>query len=104
MTAVKELLTKQPFYRLTNAGKDAQRYNKPQRVDQMRWQERPMMGSVMTQTDFLEEFYPFSQRVTSDFYFPEFYSYTKETDDDGNMDMSQVKVDMTQAVLVKPAD
>ena len=27
-----------------------------------------------------------------------------ETDDDGNMDMSQVKVDMTQAVLVKPAD
>ena len=27
-----------------------------------------------------------------------------ETDDDGNMDMSQVKVDMTQAILVKPAD
>lgn len=81
--AVKDLLTKKPFYRLTNSGKDAQAYNKPMLVDQMKWHERPQVGSVMTQTDFLEEFYPFSQRVMSDFYFPEFYNYTTEMSDDG---------------------
>lgn len=81
--AVKDLLTKQPFYRLQNGGKDAQKYNKPMYVDNMKYTERSLIGSVMTQADYLEEFYPFSHRVMSDFYFPEFYNYTEYVDDDG---------------------
>lgn len=81
--AVKDLLTKQPFYRLTNGGKDAQKYNQPMLVDNMKYTERPKWGSVMTQTDYLEEYYPFSHRVMSDFYFPEFYNYTTKTNEDG---------------------
>lgn len=81
--AVKELLTKQPFYRLVNGGREAQNYNKPQYVDNMKYTERRLMGSIMTQTDYLEEFYPFSHRVMSDFYFPEFYNYSTEVNDDG---------------------
>ena len=81
--AVRELLTKQPFYRLANGGREAQQYNKPQYVDQMKYTERRLMGSIMTQTDYLEEFYPFSHRVMSDFYFPEFYNYSTEVNDDG---------------------
>ena len=80
---VRDLLTKQPFYRLVNSGKDAQQYNKPICVDQMQYHERNLMGSIMTQADYLEEFYPFSHRVMSDFYFPEFYNYTTETNDKG---------------------
>jgi len=81
--AVRDLLTKQPFYRLTNGGREAQKYNKPTYVDQMKYAERKLMGSVMTQADYLEEFYPFSHRVMSDFYFPEFYNYTTEKNDKG---------------------
>lgn len=81
--AVKDLLTKQPFYRLSNGGKDAQKYNKQMLVGSMKYTERPKWGSVMTQTDYLEEYYPFSHRVMSDFYFPEFYNYTVKTDEDG---------------------
>ena len=80
--AVRELLTKQPFYRLVNGGREAQTYNKPQYVDQMKYTERRLMGSIMTQTDYLEEYYPFSHRVMSDFYFPEFYNYSKEVDEE----------------------
>ena len=72
--AVKDLLTKQPFYRLTNGGREAQTYNKPIYVQDMKYTERKLMGSMMTQADYLEEFYPFSHRVMSDFYFPEFYN------------------------------
>ena len=79
--AVRELLTKQPFYRLVNGGREAQTYNKPQYVDQMKYTERRLMGSIMTQTDYLEEYYPFSHRVMSDFYFPEFYNYSKEVNE-----------------------
>ena len=81
--AVKDLLTKQPFYRLTNGGREAQTYNKPIYVNDMKYTERKLMGSMMTQADYLEEFYPFSHRVMSDFYFPEFYNYSTETGDDG---------------------
>lgn len=80
---VKELLTKKPFYRLQNGGKESQVYNKPMFVDDMKYTERKMMGSVMTQTDYLEEYYPYSHRVMSNFYFPEFYNYTTEMGDDG---------------------
>lgn len=82
--AVRDLLTKQPFYRLTNGGREAQKYNKPVYIDKMLYTERKMMGSIMTQADYVEEFYPFSHRVMSDFYFPEFYNYSTEVDDDGN--------------------
>lgn len=81
--AVRELLVKQPFYRLVNGGRESQKYNKPMFVDKMKYVERPLSGSVMTQADYLEEFYPFSHRVMSDFYFPEFYNYSTETNDDG---------------------
>ena len=81
--AVKDILTKQPFYRLTNGGREAQQYNKPMYVDQMKYTERRLTGSIMTQADYLEEFYPFSHRVMSDFYFPEFYNYTEYEDENG---------------------
>lgn len=81
--AVKDLLTKKPFYRLANGGREAKEYNNPQYVNDMKYQERKLLGCVMTQADFLEEFYPSSHRVMSDFYFPEFYNYTTETDEDG---------------------
>jgi len=81
--AVRDLLTKQPFYRLANGGKESQKYNKPMLVDNMKYTERKLIGSVMTQADYLEEFYPFSHRVMSDFYFPEFYNYSTEVNDDG---------------------
>ena len=81
--AVRDLLTKQPFYRLSNGGKEAQKYNKPTYLDQMKYAERRLMGSIMTQADYLEEYYPFSHRVMSDFYFPEFYNYTETEDEDG---------------------
>jgi len=81
--AVRDLLTKQPFYRLTNGGRESQKYNKPMYVDQMKYTDRRIMGSVMTQADYLEEYYPFSHRVMSDFYFPEFYNYSTEIGEDG---------------------
>ena len=84
---IKDLLTKQPFYRLTNGGREAQDYNKPMFVDQMKYTERRLTGSIMTQADYLEEFYPFSHRVMSDFYFPEFYNYTETTGSDGKTEI-----------------
>ena len=84
---ISDILTKQPFYRLTNGGKDAQDYNKPMFVDNMKYTERRLVGSVMTQADYLEEFYPFSQRVMSDFYFPEFYNYTEKVGEDGKTEI-----------------
>lgn len=45
------------------------------------------MGSIMTQADYLEEYYPFSHRVMSDFYFPEFYNYTETEDEDGKKEI-----------------
>ena len=75
---VKEILTKKPFYRLTNGGTEAKNYNEPMFVDTMQYAERRMKGQQMTQADYLEEFYPFSHRVMSDFYFPEFYNYSTD--------------------------
>ena len=75
---VKEILTKKPFYRIINGGKDAHDYNEPAYVDNMTYTERKLMGQQMTQADYLEEFFPFSHRVMSDFYFPEFYNYSTE--------------------------
>lgn len=81
--AVKDLLTKKPFFRLANGGREAQDYNKPQFVDTMKYAERRLQGNVMAQADYLEEYYPSSHRVMSNFYFPEFFNYTTELGDDG---------------------
>ena len=85
--AVKELLTKPPFYRLINCGREAQSYNKPIYIDNMRYTERRQQGQQMTQADYLEEFYPFSHRVMSDFYFPEFYNYSEEVGENGQKEI-----------------
>lgn len=86
--AVTDLLTKQPFYRLTNGGKDADAYGgTPQFIDNMRYHERPLKGRLMTQADYLEEFYPFSHKVMSDFYFPEFYNYSEEKNANGEVEI-----------------
>lgn len=85
--AIRDLLTKQPFYRLTNGGREAQSYNRPMYVDQMSYTERRLTGNIMTQADYLEEYYPFSHRVMSDFYFPEFYNYTEKTGADGKSEI-----------------
>lgn len=82
--AIRDLLTKPPFYRLTNNGEGAKKYNTPTLVGQMKYVERDLIGQQMTQADYLEEFYPFSHRIMSEFFFPEFYNYTEETDDKGN--------------------
>lgn len=81
--ALKDILTKQPFYRLSNGGIEAKEYNLPRYVEDMKYTERKLKGSIMTQTDYLEEYYPFSHRVMSNFYFPEFYNYTTTVDDNG---------------------
>jgi len=80
---IKELLTKKPFYRLTNGSDKAAKYNKPMQVDKMVYAERPLFGQCMAQADYLEEFYPFSHRVMSEFYFPEFYNFSTEKDEKG---------------------
>ena len=85
--AVKDLLTKKPFYRLVNGGREAQKYNKPMYLDNMKYTERKQMGNIMTQTDYLEEYYPFSHRIMSDFYFPEFYNYTEHETEDGKTEI-----------------
>ena len=74
----RELLTKKPFYRIVNGGREAQAYNSPTFIDMMKYTERRMQAQQMTQADYMEEFYPFAHRVMSDFYFPEFYNYSTE--------------------------
>lgn len=85
--AIQDLLTKKPFYRLTNGGREAQVYNSPMLVDNMHYRERPLIGTLMTQADFLEEFYPTSHKVMSDFYFPDFYNYSEEKNAQGETEI-----------------
>lgn len=86
--AIKNLLTKQPFYRLANASQSDKGYlNTPVYVDTMQYNERRIMGNPMTQADYLEEYYPFSHRIMSDFYFPEFYNYSETTGSDGKTEI-----------------
>lgn len=75
---IKDLLTKPPFYRLTNGITGSREYSKQIPVENMKYTERIIVGQQMTQADYLEEFYPFSHRIMSDFFFPEFYNYTQE--------------------------
>jgi hypothetical protein len=70
--AVTDLLTKKPFYRLQNSGL-MQKSEVP--VDNMRYTEKQMVGMPLTQTDFLEEYYPSAHKITSEVFFPECYNY-----------------------------
>lgn len=70
--AVQELLTKKPFYRVQNSGL----FTKTQTpVSAMRYEEKSIEGMVMTQTDFLEEYYPSGHKITNEMFFPESYNY-----------------------------
>lgn len=80
---IQDYLTKKPFYRLANGGREAQSYNRPMLVENMKYTERNLTGCIMTQADYLEEYYPSSHRVMSDFYFPEFYNYTTNVNEKG---------------------
>lgn len=44
-------------------------------VDAMKYDEKNLRGMLMTQTDFLEEYYPSAHRITSEIFFPECYNY-----------------------------
>ena len=77
---VNDLLTKKPFYRLQNSGL----FKREQyAVDKMKYNEKPLMGTPMTQTDFLEEYCPSSHRITSELFFPESYNYGEVILEDG---------------------
>ena len=79
--AIKDLLTKPPFYRVANGFEEANKHAVPTYVDLMKYTERRIKGQVMTQADYLEEYYPFSHRIMSEFYFPEFYNYSEIRDE-----------------------
>ena len=79
---VNDLLTKKPFYRLQNSGL----FTKEQemvKVSAMKYKEKPQVGMLMAQTDFLEEYYPSSHKVTSELFFPECYNYGNVILEDG---------------------
>ena len=77
---VRELLTKKPFFRIQNSGL----FTKTQEhVDTMRYGEKRQMGMMMTQTDFLEEYYPSGHKITNELFFPESYNYGEIITEDG---------------------
>ena len=77
---VKDLLVKKPFYRIQNSGL----FLKSQvAVDAMRYEEKKQVGMMMTQTDFLEEYYPSGHKINSEFFFPEAYNYGEVITEDG---------------------
>lgn len=77
---VTDLLTKKPFYRLKNSGLEEK---KEVRVENIRYAEKPLIGVPMTQTDFLEEYYPSGHKITSEIFFPEAYNYGEVILEDG---------------------
>lgn len=80
--AVKDYLTKRPFYRVRNSGlftKDENTVN----VSQMNYSEKNVVGMPMTQTDFIEEYYPSGHKITSEFFFPESYNYGEVITENG---------------------
>lgn len=79
---VNDLLTKKPFYRLQNSGLFTRTENSTA-VDAMRYTEKRQVGMPMTQTDFLEEYYPSAHKITSEVFFPECYNYGEVITEDG---------------------
>lgn len=78
---VNELLTKKPFYRVQNSGlfTKSAKY-----VAYMKYKEKPIKGMVMSQTDFLEEYYPSGHKINSELFFPENYNYGEVILEDGS--------------------
>lgn len=72
--AIRELFTKQPFYRLENGGLDLTSKRSID-VSLMKYAERQVQGRRMTQADYVEEYYPTSHRIMSEAFFPESYGY-----------------------------
>lgn len=79
---ISDLLTKKPFYRLQNSGLSTKQ-EKTCRVDTMKYLEKPQMGMLMSQTDFLEEYYPSAHKINSEFFFPECYNYGEVITEEG---------------------
>jgi hypothetical protein len=79
---VNDLLTKKPFYRLQNSGLSTKQ-EKTGNVASLRYLEKPQVGMLMTQTDFLEEYYPSAHKINSEFFFPESYNYGEVITEDG---------------------
>lgn len=81
---IKDLLVKKPFYRLQNSGLKQEAFTqKAVPVDAMKYTEKKMLGTPMTQTDFLEEYYPSSHKITNEIFFPESYSYGEVITEEG---------------------
>lgn len=70
--AVRDLLTKKPFYRIQNSGLFT-RTQTP--VKAIRYTEKDTVGMMMTQTDFIEEYNPSGHKITNELFFPECYNY-----------------------------
>lgn len=78
--AINELLTKKPFYRIQNSGL----FTKTDTyVDALKYDEKRQKAMLMTQTDFLEEYYPSGHKINSEFFFPECYNYGEVITENG---------------------
>lgn len=71
---VNDLLIKKPFYRLQNSGL-FNRMGKQQDVDALQFEEKKQQAMMMTQTDFLEEYYPSAHKINNELFFPECYNF-----------------------------
>lgn len=79
---IKDLQTKQPFYRL-RCNELLPRVNAEVPVKSMRYKESDILGTPMSQAEFLEEYYPTAHKVTSELFFPESYGYGEVITEDG---------------------
>lgn len=80
MNVKEELLVKRPFYKTAPYGREEEPV---QSVDTMKYRERPICGTPLTQADFIEWFYPSSSKVMSQFWFPDKLNYGKVVTEDG---------------------
>lgn len=79
--AVVELLRKRPFGRIT-----AENYMKgavTRRLDSAAYFENRKAYQVMSQSDFLQEYYPSGHRINSEEYYPDRIKYEEEVDANG---------------------
>lgn len=80
---INDLLTKKPFYRIQNSGLFTKEQQTVDKTNALRDQEKPQKIMLMTQTDFLEEYYPSGHKINSEFFFPECYNYGEVITEDG---------------------
>lgn len=83
MDKIKDLLTKKPFYRVLNSGLTS-RSGSACRVSDMQYEEKDIIGTPLTQADFIEELNPSAHKVTSEFFFPDSYNYGKVITEHGD--------------------